>query len=158
MCVERTSGGSKCVWECRYVYRCIGIHQLLTITRYLLKVDRRCWNKFKEDYISYVWFPSNLLYFPSTVIGSGYSHLASIPRCYGPTFHTNPISVFDEHGQRDGPCEWLQILVASGFYSGSIFCTGARLRLDVISIKSNIGMDPLVETVWATQGASAVRT
>lgn len=76
---------------------------------------------------------------------------------------------FDERGRGDGPRRGLQILVASGFYSGSIFRAGARLRLDVMSrgwltwrlrecqAETDIDIDPPVETVAERQPQHGMR-
>lgn len=96
----------------------------------------------KEHYMSYIQYPSNLLlafYFPSTLIGFP---LRLQPSCFywtpsQPHFpYQSYLCHFGEHRQRDVPCGGaggLQILVASGFYSSSVFRAGVRLRLDVMS-------------------------
>lgn len=139
------------------------IRQLLTFSCHLLKVNHCRGNKekrsslsigLKEDYMSYIQNPSNLLlafYFPSTLTGSP---LRLQPSCFylrtlQPHFpYQYYLCHFDKHEEREmyrvrrrrsvgrwggsrfgGCCR----VAASGFYSSSIFSAGVQLRLDVMS-------------------------
>lgn len=140
------------------------ICQLLTFSCHLLKVNHCRGNKekrsslsieLKEDYMSYIQNPSNLLlafYFPSTLIGSP---LRLQPSCFylrtlQPHFpYQYYLCHFDKHKERDVLCMCVGGMggqaggapdsgvccraAASGFYSSSIFSAGVRLRLDVMS-------------------------